>query len=261
MIAEVVHSDHVGVGHPRHRLGLALETGTGVRVVDDAPHHHLERHLPLEDRVTSPVHHAHRASADRLHDLVLPDPAAQRLAAGRHRRAGRRLQRYRAGPGRRGWGGLQRRQPSLHVAMLEVLGQDLLVEDGGLVDVGTALVGHAVPVVEVDVLGRDLLRGQHLLQPFDRQPRSVGLDEQLNQQERGLLEALVARRDPLQEGDRVLGLAGVEGRLAAPEGEASLREELDGLGGVADLVVELGGGLVLPGALIRRRRAVLEARA
>ena len=79
MAAEVEDGHHVGVGHLRDGLGLALEAGLELGVVRDLGDHDLEGHVAVEDGVVGEVDLAHGALAEGADDLVLADPAGQLL--------------------------------------------------------------------------------------------------------------------------------------------------------------------------------------
>ena len=85
VVPEVEDVHHVGVGHPRDGLGLALEALLQLGVVGDAGDHHLEGDVALEDGVVGEVDDAHRALAQRLDDVVLADAARKLLDRPRRR--------------------------------------------------------------------------------------------------------------------------------------------------------------------------------
>src|SRR5213593_1729859 len=69
-LAEVVDVDDVRVAEPGDRLGLVPEAGDRARIGGDRLHD-LDRARSLELRVIGAVHHAHRALAYEVLDLVL----------------------------------------------------------------------------------------------------------------------------------------------------------------------------------------------
>ena len=102
----------------------------------------------------------------------------------------------------------QARHPLVDVAELQVLGLHLLEEREGLRRRPRRLVGEGHPVVEVEVRGGDRLAADRLPHPLHRQRRPPGLDEEPREELRRGAVVLVSRDDPLQEGDRLLALAG-----------------------------------------------------
>ena len=114
--------------------------------------------------------------------------------------------------------------------------------------------------MEVEGRGRDRLAADRLAQLLDRQRRPAGLDEEPRQELDRRTVVLVARRDALQERDRLLSLAGARRRLAAPERLAGAFEEVGGLADVAELVEECRRRLELAALLVGGGRPVLEPR-
>jgi hypothetical protein len=74
---DVVDRDHVGMGEPRHRLGLAEQPRAPLPVAAH-PAQPLDRDRAAEVRIARAVHHAHAAGADQLLDHVAPELRAAR---------------------------------------------------------------------------------------------------------------------------------------------------------------------------------------
>jgi hypothetical protein len=96
---DVVDRDHVGMGQPGQRLGLAPQPLLEPAAARRALAQHLDRDRAIELGIDGGVDHAHPAGADPAHDPVAPDGRRRRgLGLGlvgpalvrHHRRRGRR---------------------------------------------------------------------------------------------------------------------------------------------------------------------------
>ena len=84
VVAEVEDGHHVGVGHLRDGLApRARSAASSSGIVGDLRDHDLQGDVALEHGVVGEIHDAHRPLAERLHDVVLPDPARELLDDGR----------------------------------------------------------------------------------------------------------------------------------------------------------------------------------
>ena len=152
----------------------------------------------------------------------------------------------------------QARHALVHVAELQVLGLDPLVDRQRGVALPGRLLGEREPVVEVEVADGDRLaadRLQHALAGEGGRPR---LDEEPREQLRRRAVVLVGGRHALQEGDRLLAIARARGGLAALEREAGAAEQLRRAPQVAVLLEERGRRLELARLLVGGRGALLE---
>ncbi len=205
----------------------------GEELVGDEAH----RDTAAVGHVLAAVDRAERSAA-----LLLARHEARRARRGRAGRDGRSLGGRRRGRGRRGgrgggtavaergagarrrgaaasagcrdgrWGGGRRagRQAHhalVHVAELQVLGLDPLVDRQRGVGLPGRLLGEREPVVEVEVADGDRLAADRLQHALAGEGGAARLDEEPREQLRRRAVVVVGGRHALQEGDRLLAIA------------------------------------------------------
>ncbi len=76
LLTQLVDRADVGVVQHRRRPRLALEPRQSLGTFGQCLGQKLERHLPAQDQILGPVHHAHPATPELLEDLVVGDGGA-----------------------------------------------------------------------------------------------------------------------------------------------------------------------------------------
>ncbi len=82
-LADEEHVDHVGVREARGHLGLAIEAGNEGLVRRELAVQHLDRHVAVDPALEGAVDAPHRADADELPELDVPEDLAPEVRVAR----------------------------------------------------------------------------------------------------------------------------------------------------------------------------------